>query len=122
MVFSLGTGIICTLRYDYMTGVTLGRVGWGGIIIEVSIVVACLGCNGTAPVRGSMIDGRQISVDKGRLRSLQRNNSGVCVVGTTGNREGIGCLFRNRGDDTLGDGCIDGDGCIGGDGTFGVAV
>ena len=84
MVLESGTGITCTLRDGSMTGDTLGGIGWGGRIIEVSIGVASLGYNGAAPIGGSMMDGRKVLVNEGRLWPLQRNNGGVCVVGATG--------------------------------------
>ena len=53
-----------------MTGGTLECVGIGGEVAEVFISSARLRCNGAVPIGGSMIDGRQVSSDDGRLWPL----------------------------------------------------
>ena len=109
------SGMTCTLGDHSMLGVTLGGADGDGSIIKVSMGAALLGCNGTAPIRGLLMVGREVSMSIGRLWLLRRKDGGVCGAGA-GDGGRVETFGSGRGVVTLSVGCI------GGDGTFGIVV
>ena len=115
VVSAPGLEMTCTLRACSRWAVTLRGAGGDGSIIAVSVGVALLGCNGTAPIGDLLMVEREVATAIGRLRPLQRKDGGVCGAGAVAGGW-VETLGFGRGVVTLGVGCIDGNG------TFGVVI